>query len=69
MIIFQLTVQMVILDFMVGLHLTKEYFMYVVMEFGELSAVITIGIALKLMLLAFSWDTTAMVCFFSKSLH
>ena len=69
MIISQLTVQMVILGSMVGLHLTKEYFMYVVMESGELSAVIAIGIALKLMLLAFSWGTTAMVCFFSKSLH
>ena len=58
---------MVILDFMVVLHLTKEYFMCVVTESGELSAVIAIGIALKLMLLAFSWATTAMVCFNNKS--
>lgn len=58
---------MVMLDFMVGLHLTKEYFMYVVMESGELSAIITIGITLKLILLAFNWDTTAMVWFTNKS--
>uniref|UniRef100_A0A1X7TQF9 SRCR domain-containing protein n=2 Tax=Amphimedon queenslandica TaxID=400682 RepID=A0A1X7TQF9_AMPQE len=62
-----LIIHMVMLDFMMGLHLTKEYFMCVLMESGELFAVITIGITLKLMLLVFNWGTTAMVCFHDKS--
>ena len=41
----------------------KEYFMFVLMEYGELFVVIVTGIILILMWLAFNWVTTVMASF------
>ena len=54
---------MVILDFMVDHQVIKECFRCVLIEYGELCAVITIGIIKRLMFLVLNWDTIIMVLF------